>query len=184
LMKYYFNIDRKLRDQKSWGVFAHTIANPIHPLMTGLDDGFMGPHSHIYDLPLQKIKGSEIEILAYNDQAGFFIASSNDIKLILYQGHPEYDRISLLKEYQREIANFLSGLRSDYPPLPENYFSKAAIPVLENFKKKMLLKKVQEFPEDHLSKFIKDSWMEPGKILYKNWLNILVKKKGELEGRR
>ena len=178
LMKYYFNIDRELRDQKSWGVFPHTVANTSNPLIAGLDDGFMGPHSHFYDLPLKKIQDTDLEILAYNSQAGFFLASTTDTKLVLYQGHPEYDAISLLKEYQREITNFLSGLRPDYPPLPENYFSKAAISVLENFQKKVLLTKEQSnFPEAHLSELVKVEWRHPGKILYKNWLNILAKVK-------
>ena len=178
MMKYYFNIDRELRDQKSWGVFPHTIANPSNPLMFGLDDGFMGPHSHSYDLPLKQILETDLEVLAYNSQAGFFLASTTDAKLVLYQGHPEYDAISLLKEYQREITNFLSGLRPDYPPLPENYFSKAAISVLENFQKKVLLtKEKSNFPEARLSELVKVEWRHPGKILYKNWLNILVKER-------
>ena len=138
----------------------------------------MGLHSHFYDLPLKKIQDTDLEILAYNSQAGFFLASTKDAKLVLYQGHPEYDAISLLKEYQREITNFLSGLRPDYPPLPENYFSKAAIPVLENFQNKVLLTKEQSnFPEARLSELVKVEWRHPGKILYKNWLNILVKAK-------
>ena len=178
LMKYYFNIDRELREQKSWGVFPHTIANPSNPLLAGLDDGFMGPHSHFYDLPLEQILETDLEILAYNNQAGFFLASTKDTKLVLYQGHPEYDAISLLKEYQREITNFLSDLRPDYPSLPENYFSHKAISILENIQKKVLFSKEQpNFQEVDFSKLVKVEWSHPGKILYKNWLNILAKEK-------
>ena len=179
LMKYYFNIDRELRDQKSWGVFPHTIANPSNPLMSGLGDGFMGLHSHFYDLPLEQILETDLEILAFNNQAGFFLAGTKDTKLVLYQGHPEYDAISLLKEYQREITNFLSDLRPDYPSLPENYFSHKAISILENIQEKVLLSKEQpNFQEIDFSKLVKVEWSHPGKILYKNWLNILAKEKG------
>ncbi|MBM23923.1 MAG: homoserine O-succinyltransferase [Gammaproteobacteria bacterium] len=178
LMKYYFNIDRELRDQKSWGVFPHKIAKQSNPLLAGLDDGFMGPHSHSYDLPLKKLLETHLEILAYNNQAGFFLASTKDTKLVLFQGHPEYDAISLLKEYQREIINYLNGLRSDYPLLPENYFSQEAIPILENIQKKVLLsKELSNFPELDLSSLVKVEWKSPGKILYRNWLNILASAK-------
>ena len=176
LMKYYFNIDRELRDQKSWGVFPNTIAKQPNPLLIGIDEGFMGPHSHFYDLPLKKLLETDLEILAYNDHAGLFLASTKDAKLVLYQGHPEYDAISLLKEYQREIVNYLNGSRLEYPFLPENYFSQEAIPILEDIQKKVLLsKELSNFHELDLSSSVKFEWKNPGKILYKNWLNILVK---------
>jgi len=135
LLKYYFNIDRELRGQKSWGVFPHTVANSSNPLIAGLDDSFMGLHSHFYDLPLKKIQDTDLEILAYNSQAGFFLASTTDTKLVLYQGHPEYDAISLLKEYQREITNFLSGLRLTH------HFQKIIFPRLQSLSWKIFRKK-------------------------------------------
>ena len=129
-------------------------------------------------VPLKKLLETHLEILAYNNQAGFFLASSKENKLVLYQGHPEYDAISLLKEYQREIINYLNGLRSDYPLLPENYFSQEAIPILENIQKKVLLsKELSNFPELDLSSLVKVEWKSPGKILYRNWLNILASAK-------
>ena len=51
-----------------------------------------------------------------------------------FQGHPEYDTHSLLKEYKREVLRFLTGERADEPPYPDNYFSpEAAALALEAF---------------------------------------------------
>tara|TARA_B110000438_G_C15813316_1_gene650737 strand:+ start:1186 stop:2181 length:996 start_codon:yes stop_codon:yes gene_type:complete len=180
LMKANFNIDRKIRDSKSWGVFSHQLLNVSHPLIKDLNDGFMGPHSHYYDIPKEEIEKTDLQILAENNEAGFFLASTEDSKLVLFQGHPEYDKKSLLKEYQREIENFINGLRSDYPALPMDYFSNASMTLLDDFKKRTVeTMKKAILPEDELLKDIDANWQQPGRILYKNWLNILVEKSNE-----
>ena len=52
------------------------------------------------------------------DEPGRLSASST------FQGHPEYDRESLLKEYKREVGRYLRGECEDYPAeSPENYFA-------------------------------------------------------------
>ena len=42
------------------------------------------------------------------------------------QGHPEYDAVSLLKEYKRELALWFDGTLEALPPYPANYFTPAA----------------------------------------------------------
>jgi hypothetical protein len=46
--------------------------------------------------------------------------------MVYLQGHPEYDAVSLLKEYKREVTRYLDGELDGLPPLPENYLSAAA----------------------------------------------------------
>ena len=45
---------------------------------------------------------------------------------MFFQGHPEYDAISLLKEFKREVQRFLTGSRNSYPPFPEHYLDAEA----------------------------------------------------------
>ena len=178
LIKYYFGIDRELRQEKSWGLFSHHLLNSTHPLTDGLQDGFMGPHSHFYDLSSEKIKQTDLEVLAEHNEAGFFVATTADINLVLYQGHPEYDDVSLLKEYKREIDNYLSGSRSEYPPIPTNYFSEEGVSILQDIQQKVVSERSSpQLPEENLLEQLDLDWQESGKILYKNWLNILVQKK-------
>ena len=81
-----------------------------------------------------------------------------------------------LSSAAEQIVNYLNGSRLEYPFLPENYFSQEEIPILEDIQKKVLLsKELSNFPELDLSSSVKFEWKNPGKILYKNWLNILVK---------
>ena len=138
----------------------------------------MGPHSHYYDLSSEKIEQTDLEILAEHDEAGFFVATTADTRLVFCQGHPEYDDVSLFKEYKREIDNYLSGSRSDYPPIPTNYFSKEGVSILRDIQQKVVSERSSpQLPEKELLEQVEVKWQDSGKILYKNWLEILLQKK-------
>ena len=117
---------------------------------------------------------TDLEILATNDFAGMYLASSKDGSLVLFQGHPEYGGNSLLKEYQREINNFVSGSRVDYPPLPKNYFSSSKIEKIEELKQSLLSEPKHITLDESLISDIDLNWQSEGKIIYRNWLNSLV----------
>ena len=177
LMKAKFNINRTLRKAKSWGVFPHRILHPDHPLMENITDGFNGPHSHYYDISIEEIEETNLKILAVNDRAGFFLLATQESDLILFQGHPEYDDKSLLKEYEREIKNYLSGQRSDYPEVPENYFSNLTVSRLDEEKKNILNNKEFNSFDSFALEDIDLGWIETGNTLYKNWLSLISKRK-------
>ncbi len=55
------------------------------------------------------------------------LATSPDgFRIVYFQGHPEYDRNSLLKEYKREVGRFLAGDLDVPPPYPEHYMTPEA----------------------------------------------------------
>jgi homoserine O-succinyltransferase/O-acetyltransferase len=43
-------------------------------------------------------------------------------RFIFFQGHPEYDTLSLQREYLRDITRFIAGERDTYPAVPSGYF--------------------------------------------------------------
>jgi homoserine O-succinyltransferase len=43
-------------------------------------------------------------------------------QFIFFQGHPEYDALSLQHEYLRDVARFLAGERATFPNFPAGYF--------------------------------------------------------------
>ena len=174
IMKAKYGIERQMRNEKAWGIFKHDLGKASHHLIQGLADGFDGPHSHYYDFPINEIESTDLEILATNDFAGMYLASSKDGSLVLFQGHPEYGANSLLKEYQREINNFVSGSRADYPPLPKNYFSGSKIEEIEELKQSLLSKPRHITLDESLISNIDLNWQSAGKIIYRNWLNSLV----------
>ena len=177
LMKAKYGINRQLKDTKSWGVFPHELVNPDHPLVKDITEGFQGPHSHYYDLSIKEIEQTNLQVLALNQDAGFFLASTPKADLVLFQGHPEYDDKSLMKEYEREIKNFLSGSRSDYPNPPKNYFSVEIEDRLEQVKANILqTREAIKFDNEYL-RDIDLSWINAGKTIYRNWSGLLLDSK-------
>ena len=58
---------------------------------------------------------------------------SRDSLFLFFQGHPEYEAGTLLREYRRDIGRFLRGERETYPSMPQGYFSKQAVEALDAF---------------------------------------------------
>lgn len=174
IMKAKYGIERQMRDEKAWGIFKHQLGEQNHPLTQGLEDGFDGPHSHYYDFPIEEIESTDLQILASNDYAGIYLAASKNGGLVLFQGHPEYSKNSLLKEYQREIINFVSGKRENYPLLPNNYFSDATSEELDELRKNLLSNPREISLNDEIISDIDFNWQSAGEIIYSNWLESLA----------
>ena len=175
IMKAKYGIERQIRDEKAWGIFQHQLAEEGHQLIRGLEDNFDGPHSHYYDFPIKAIESTDLKVLASNDFAGLYLASSEEGKLVLFQGHPEYSKNSLLKEFQREINNFVSGKRDDYPSLPNNYFSDSKIKELNEIKQNILSSPKEISLSDEIISDIDSNWQSSGEVIYNNWLESLTK---------
>ena len=95
--------------------------------------------------------------------------------MFFFQGHPEYDGISLMKEYKREVGRFVTGERSDYPPYPEHYFDRAAISKLEDHKQRVIAARSDKiepaaFPEAEVAQGRDSTWTKAGQSIYANWL--------------
>ena len=174
IMKAKYGIERQMRDEKAWGIFKHQLGEQNHPLTQGIEDGFDGPHSHYYDFPIEEIESTDLQILASNDYAGIYLAASKGGRLVLFQGHPEYSKNSLLKEYQREIINFVSGKRDDYPTRPNNYFSDSTSEELDELKKSLLSNPREISLNDEMISDIDCNWQSAGKTIYRNWLESLA----------
>ncbi|MEM9056742.1 MAG: homoserine O-succinyltransferase, partial [Pseudomonadota bacterium] len=107
---------------KMWGVFAHDIVAPEHPLVAGLRAPVSAPHSHHFDMAADRLRALGVAVLMQSAAAGVHMATvEHGTRWVFFQGHPEYDRVSLLKEYQREVLRFAAGER-DFPPVPRHYF--------------------------------------------------------------
>ncbi len=168
-------IQRVLLPQKRWGVYAHKRLDPRHPLLEGLGEKLLFPHSHYFDVSRAAIEAAGVEVLLYSDQAGVLLAASDAAPgWVMFQGHPEYDAVSLLKEYKREVTRFIAGER-DYPPYPEHYFPDAAEAILADYRRRLegaLERGAEppEFPEDELTPLVVNTWSQAGQRMFRNWL--------------
>jgi homoserine O-succinyltransferase len=143
---YHYGILKHALDKKMFGVYEHKVMNRKVPLVRGFDDHFMAPHSRHTEVRREDIAANpELTILAESEEAGVFLVIAKDGGQIFVMGHPEYDRLTLDKEYKRDKGK---GLPIE---LPVNYY-----PDNDDTQKPLL------------------QWRSHGNILYSNWLNYYV----------
>ncbi|MDD5934752.1 MAG: homoserine O-succinyltransferase, partial [Clostridiales bacterium] len=104
------------------------------------------PHSRHTQTSKEDILANDrLTILAESEEAGIFIVMGDDGRRIFVMGHPEYDRITLDKEYKRDLAK---GLEIE---MPVNYY-----------------------PHDDDEVRPCMMWRAHANALYSNWLNYYV----------
>jgi homoserine O-succinyltransferase len=176
VMEFRYAQKRRPLGFKRWGVYSHNVTNLEHPLVTGVNTRFDVPHSRFNQIDRQQFESAGLSVLADSKQAGVHLAVSEDqFRLIFFQGHPEYDRISLLKEYKREVLRYSDGEIDDYPPFPDNYFTLQAQAILDEHKTRVVAarqaaKPVPVFPEPLLSQHIDNTWHDTAEAIINNWI--------------
>ncbi len=166
--------------QRRWGVYEHEILIPGHPLLAGVTAPVSAPHSHRYAVSRAQMEAAGLTVLIDSAEAGVHLAVGADARrLVMFQGHPEYDAVSLLKEYKREVQRFLTGNRQSYPPFPEHYFDRPAKDRLDAYQQRVTECDFEQatlpaFPEDQLTPRCADTWSDAGRVIYRNWLGQLA----------
>ena len=173
-----WNFERYKLPHKRWGVYSNRIADQRHPLIANINTRFDAPHSHVYEVNTEQFEKAGLLVLAAGKQANLHLGTSPDgLRFVFFQGHPEYDSVSLLKEYRREVGRFNEGIR-DYPPFPENYFFGKAARLLNEYKQLAIAAAGNstdppEFPEDQVMKWVDNTWTDTGKAIANNWLGLI-----------
>lgn len=178
VLERFKGLKRTRLPEKRWGVYQHGIV-AVHPLLEGLTGPIAAPHSHWYDVTRSDMEAIGLTVLIEGDEAGVHMAVGDDDFYVFFQGHPEYDPISLLKEYRRELGRYYRGERSDYPPAPENYFDDAGLAMVEEYHSLLdAAKSAATMPpgldETRVLPGHMPDWATPGKLIYRNWLSGLV----------
>lgn len=180
LVKQLYHIDRQpLPGGKLWGVFSHHVVHKEHPLLRDINTRFDVPHSRFNAVHRESLEQAGLTILIESAEAGVHMAVSPDqFSIVYFQGHPEYDTNSLLKEYKREVACFYSGERGDYPPSPENYFCEDAMMIAGHYREHVLAARKQglpmpEFPREHIEPLLDNTWRDTAKGIVNNWLGLV-----------
>jgi homoserine O-succinyltransferase len=180
LVKHHYGIERQRMPRKRWGVYSHRITAPDHPLVRDINTRFDAPHSRHNDVSRAQLEDAGLVVLADSEDAGVHLAVSPDLfRIVYFQGHPEYDAHSLLKEYKREVTDFLDGDR-DMPPFPERYFSTRAMRIAEGHLERSLAAAKRgrvrpEFPEAELLPHVDNTWRDTGKAIVNNWLGLVYR---------
>ncbi len=176
LIEYSYGIKRTPIGKKRWGVYAHKTFNRKHPLVAEINTRFDVPHSRFNEIFQSDMEQHGLKVLVASKEAGVHLAVSPDgFRTVFFQGHPEYDDISLLKEYKREMMRFYHGELGDYPPFPENYFNPTVQQVFLAYEQQVRLAKqtgcpLDEFPEHLVLEHIDNTWRDTAKAVFNNWL--------------
>jgi homoserine O-succinyltransferase/O-acetyltransferase len=98
---------------------------------------------------------------------------------VCFQGHPEYEETTLLREFRRDVGRFLRGQQPHYPKLPHQYFPPAALELLSAFEKRVTTERspelLSEFPTAGIADTLRSTWSQGAARIYRNWLASLAK---------
>jgi homoserine O-succinyltransferase/O-acetyltransferase len=131
-------IERQRLNTKRSGVFPCTKAIN-HWLMQDVSSPLKISHSRFNELRHSDLAARGYHLLTQSPEAGVDIfAKQLRSHFIFFQGHPEYEVLSLQREYLRDISRFLAGERDTYPAVPAGYFDPETEDRLANFRKRAI----------------------------------------------
>jgi homoserine O-succinyltransferase len=108
-----------------------------HWLTAGLPSPLKISHSRLNELRASDLVARGYQLLTASKEAGVDIFTKQlRSQFVFFQGHPEYDALSLEREYLRDISRFLAGERDAYPAFPAGYFDTETEEKLAGFAKR------------------------------------------------
>ncbi len=168
---------------KQFGVFDLRKASD-HALTSRTENTLRFPHSRWNEVQAGALKWSGYSILTQSDNAGvdLFVKKMRKSLFAHFQGHPEYETRTLLKEYRRDIRRFLKQERPTYPSMPQGYFDEPSLNLLADFRRDALADRSVElmarFPTT-VSGNVRNTWSSPARRIYGNWLQYVMSRKTE-----
>lgn len=171
-------IRRRRLPEKRFGVFEHTPLRGM-PLLAGVSAPLLTPHSRWNELPVDELRAAGYTIASTSAHSGadMFVREERGL-MVCFQGHPEYESATLLKEYRRDVGRYLGGERELWPSLPCGYFSAEALKTLEAFRLRAERARddalMDEFPQIELGKDSQAPWRPAAMHIYRNWLAYLA----------
>jgi len=168
-------IERRPLDTKRSGIYD-CLAVTDHWLTDGLPSPLLVSHSRLNELRADDLTGLGYQLLTHSPQAGVDIfAKQLGSQFIFFQGHPEYDALSLEREYLRDISRFLGGERDSYPAIPAGYYEPEAEERLAGFESRARVERrpglSAELPGRTLRHDIATG--AAATMIFRNWLGFL-----------
>jgi len=179
VLQFRYGQQRIPQPDKIWGVFEHRVMAKAHPLVGDINTRFDVPHSRWNAVTPGQFEDAGLRILAQSDAVGVHLATSADgLRFVFFQGHPEYDTVSLLKEYKREVLLFAAGDRADYPPFPANYLRLREQALLREYRRRLFDALAADadlpaFPEALIEPQVDNTWHDTAEAVLGNWMGLV-----------
>jgi homoserine O-succinyltransferase/O-acetyltransferase len=182
---YSDGINRHPLNDKQFGLFTFT-KSANHALTGGIGEQIRFPHSRWNEVRADALKACGYSVLTQSAEGGVdsFVKQKKRSLFVHFQGHPEYEAQTLLKEYRRDIKRFTRGERETYPSMPKSYFDAASARLVTEFRDVVLADRREElmdgFPEAVLAGALEKTWHAAATSIYGNWLRYVASKKGDV----
>jgi homoserine O-succinyltransferase/O-acetyltransferase len=174
VMQFRYGQKRIKQAKKIWGVFEHRVIDKRHPLVGDVNTRFNVPHSRWNDVSRAQFETAGLHVLVESETAGVHLAVSRDgLRTVFFQGHPEYDTISLLKEYKRDQLLAAQGKLLHYPPFPEDYFDSFTRALLQEYAAKLRAGTAGAYPEQLLVPHLDNTWHDTAEAVVGNWIGCV-----------
>jgi len=167
-------LPRRVLLEKCSGVYPQVL-DEEHPLMAGIS-ALSLPHSRFNEIPSGDLLERGYRVLADCRDNGWTVAvgERGQCRLLLLQGHPEYERLTLLREYRRDVRRYLAGDRGSYPHLPKGYLDIEGARALEKFEAGVTARAdvramMDSFPFDYVAGHVNADWRSVSRQLIGNW---------------
>ena len=179
VLHFRYGQKRVRQARKKWGVYQHRVVDPVHPLVADINSEFDVPHSRWNTISSAQFAEAGLRVLVAGDDDCVHLATSPDgFRSVFFQGHPEYDTVSLLKEYKRDVNLYIDGKLNDYPPMPEHYFSDFNAAVFREYQARVELGRAQdsgipEFPDHLVIPNLNNTWQDTASAVVGRWVGLI-----------
>jgi homoserine O-succinyltransferase/O-acetyltransferase len=179
-------IERRPLAEKQFGVFDCEAVS-ADPLTEGAGRRLVVPHSRWNDLSAAALTACGYRILTRSTAAGVDMFAgpqqNGDSLFLFFQGHPEYEPGTLLREYRRDIGRFLRGEQAQYPGAPLGYFNAEASTQVSAFRARALADRradlIADFPMRALEAGLNARWQRSAVGIYEKWLDYLAERQAD-----
>jgi homoserine O-succinyltransferase len=93
---------------------------------------------------------------------------------LFFQGHPEYESDTLMREYRRDIGRYFKRETTQYPLMPHNYFDRDTVDALDALRLRSASGQGEELVPEISAVLsnanIKNTWQSSATSIYTNWL--------------
>jgi homoserine O-succinyltransferase len=178
VLHFRYGQPRVKQPGKRWGVFSHRVLDVRHPLVADVNTRFDVPHSRWNDISRAQFEAAGLRVLVESEEVGVHLATSHDgLRMVFFQGHPEYDTISLLKEYKRDALLAAKGVLPSWPPFPANYLRPHEQAILREWQIQVLQtpagQPLPAFPEAPLVPHLDNTWHDTAEAVIGNWMGCM-----------
>ncbi len=173
-------IVRRRLPEKLSGVYGCRLMSPNHPFCHGFPAQWEVPHSRLNDVAEDDLLAAGYDVLSRTSGQGVDLFTKDCGSVFLFaQGHPEYDALSLVAEYKRDVRRYFSGERENHPVVCANYFDPVIEGHLEELRSQALKRRDPAILVDILCALDRaqcsNSWRPQAEALYRNWLFAIAK---------